>query len=123
MQSTVKRLFRSPMAVLVMSTAIGIIGNSLAPAQELPTTASRVPTKTMADPKGLPSPVLVDSVTPGLSTPMFQTRQEIFGRPILSPGNFTPAAEEDACRIIEATLLYTNGPKWGECLARYYRPW
>jgi hypothetical protein len=102
---------------------IGIIGNSPAPAQALLAIASSVPTKNMTDPKGLPSPVLLFSVTPELSTPMFQTRQEIFGRPILSPGNFTLAAEEDACRIIEATLLYTNGPKWGECLARYYRPW
>lgn len=75
--------------------------------------ASRVPTKNMADPKGLPSPVLVDSVTPRVSAPMFQTRQEIFGRPILSPGNFTPAAEEEACKIIEATQLYTNGPNGG----------
>jgi hypothetical protein len=115
MQSTVKRLFRAPMAVLVMSTAIGIIGNSPAPAQEQPAIASRVPTKTMADPKGLPSPVLVDSVTPGLSMPMPQTRQEIFGRLILSPGNFTPAAEEDACRIIVATLLSKNGPNGGWC--------
>ena len=115
MQSTVKRLFRSPMAVLVMSTAIGIIGNSPASAQELPATASRVPAKTMADPKGLPSPALVDSVKPGLSTPMFQTRHEIFGRPMLSPGNFSPVAEEDACRIIVATLLSKNGPNGGWC--------
>ena len=115
MQSTVKRLFRSPMAVLVMSTAIGIIGNSPAAAQELPATASRVPAKTMADPKGLPSPALVDSVKPGLSTPMFQTRHEIFGRPMLSPGNFSPVADEDACRIIVATLLSKNGPNGGWC--------
>jgi len=115
MQSTVKRLFCSLMAVLVMSTAIGIIGNSPAAAQELPATASRVPAKTMADPKGLPSPALVDSVKPGLSTPMFQTRHEIFGRPMLSPGNFSPVAEEDACRIIVATLLSKNGPNGGWC--------
>ena len=115
MQSTVKRLFRSPIAVLLVSTAIGIIGNSPSPAQELPATASRVPTKTMADPKGLPNPILVDSVTPGLSTPMFQTKRDIFGRPILSPGKFTPAAEEDACRIIVATLLSKNGPNGGWC--------
>ena len=115
MQSTVKRLFRSPIAVLLVSTAIGVMGNSPAPAQELLATASRVPTKTMADPKGLPSPVLVDSVTPGLSMQMFQTRQEIFGRPILSLGNFTPATEEDACRIIVATLLSKNGPNGGWC--------
>jgi hypothetical protein len=59
--------------------------------------------------------MLVDSVTPGLSTPMFQTREEILGRPILSRGNVTPAAEEDACRIIVATLLYKNGPNGGWC--------
>jgi hypothetical protein len=115
MQSTVKRLFCSLMAVLVMSTAIGIAGNSPAPAQEPLATASRVPTKTMVDPKGLPSPVLVDSVTPGLSTPMFQTKQEIFRGPILSPSKFTPAAEEEACRIIVATLLSKNGPNGGWC--------
>jgi hypothetical protein len=41
MQSTVERLFRSPIAVLLVSTAIGIMGNSPAPAQELLATDSR----------------------------------------------------------------------------------
>ena len=110
MQSIVKRLFRSPMTVLMMSAVIGLESDSPAAARELTATASRVPTKTLVDPKGLHRPVLVDS-----ATPMFQARRQSFGQPTLSPENRTPVAEEDACRIIEATLLYKNGPNGGWC--------
>ena len=115
MQITVTRLFPSAMAVLIMSAAICLVGNRPAIAQESPAGSSHAPTDATPGPKVLPSPVLVDSATPRLSTPLFQSKQEIFGRPTLSPVNFTPAAEEDACRIIEATLLYKNGPNGGWC--------
>jgi hypothetical protein len=49
------------------------------------------------------------------ATPMFQASRQSFGRSILSPESSTPVAEENACRIIEATLLYTNGPNGGWC--------
>jgi hypothetical protein len=55
MQSTVRRLFRSPMAVLVMPAAIGLIGNSPAPAQELLATPNPVATNTTAHPKVYPA--------------------------------------------------------------------
>jgi hypothetical protein len=54
MQSSVKGLFRSPMTELMMSALIGLVSDSLVAAQELQATASRVPTKTLVDPKVYP---------------------------------------------------------------------
>jgi hypothetical protein len=115
MQITVKRLFSSAMAVLVMSAAIGLVANRPASAQESLAGSSRVPTVATVGTKVLPSPVVRDSATPGLSTPLFQAKREVFGQPILSREYATPVAEEDACRIIVATLLSKNGPNGGWC--------
>jgi hypothetical protein len=112
MQSSVTQLFHSPITVLLMSAVIGLVSISLAAAQEWTTAASRVPTKALVDQKVLPGPVLVDS-----ATPRSQARPQSFGRPILGPENPTPVSEENACRIIEATLLYKNGPNGGLVLA------
>ena len=114
MQITV-RLFPSAVAVLVMSAAIGLVGNRAAFGQESPAGSSPVPTDATAGPRVLPSPVLVDSATPRLSTAMIQAKQEVLGRPNFSREIPTPVAEEYACRIIEATLLYKNGPNGGWC--------
>ena len=115
MQKTVTSMFPSAMAVLVMFAAIGLVGNRPASAQELPAGSSGVPINTISASNVLPSPVLVDFATPRFSTPLFRAKYEIFGRPTLSPVNFTPTAEEDACRIIIATLLSKNGPNGGWC--------
>ena len=112
MQCTVKRLLFPPTAVVVISTAIGLLSSPPALAQQLPAGPNAVATNTAA-PQFSPIPVWTDSATLTVPAGVFQARPKTSGRSTHGQENFSPIAEEQACRIIEATLVGTNGPDHG----------
>ena len=110
MQCTVKPSLFPPMAVVVISTAIGLLSSSPAHAQQLPAGASAVPTDSAAR-RVSPIPVWTDSAT--LSAWVSHAEPKTVGRATRGRATFSSTAEEQACRIVEATLISTNGPDHG----------
>jgi hypothetical protein len=110
---TVRRCFGSPMAILVVSAAVGLIRDAPAANRELPAAAPAVSTA-RAETTDLTRPVLLETATPQIFTSMFMTKLKGIDRPMFNPDYVIPAGE-GPCGIIAATLLYKDGPNGGWC--------
>ena len=114
MQKTVKKCPRAAVAVYSLASAMFLLGWRAAIAQPAlgdttpsggPVSASKAPTVSTR----------VTAQTIGSPNSADQVRLEQVSRTSFSPRYSARVAEEDACRIIEATLISRNGPNGGWC--------
>ena len=105
---------RAAVAVFSFASAMFLLGWRPAIAQpQLNATTTR--SQPISASKAPGAPTKPTSETIGSPNSVCQATFEHVGRTDLSPKYSTNAPEEQACRIIEATLISRNGPNGGWC--------
>ena len=105
MQKAVKKCPRVAVAVFSLASTMLLLGWRPALAQE-PSSRPTAANQPISASKAPPAPA---------SDAACQSRSEPASRINLTPKYSVMAAEEDACRIIVATLITKNGPNGGWC--------
>ena len=114
MQKAVKKCTRAAVAVFSLASTMFLLGWRPALAQE-PSSSSTALNRPISASKAPPVSTLMTAGAIGSPMAACQTRLERIGLTGASPKYSTTVAEQQACRIIEATLISKNGPNGGWC--------
>ena len=114
MQKAVKKCPRAAVAVFSLASTMLLLGWRPAVAQE-PSNTATAPNRLISASNAPSAPTVLTGGAISSPNSACQAKSEQASRISPSPQYSTTAAEQQACRIIEATLISKNGPNGGWC--------